>query len=78
MTDFEDLWHWQDEIETVVNALGYTIWSLRPDADSGTLRMELCQHLDENEASALCYQLPLPTSYEGAGPHGSIFLSVAG
>lgn len=76
--EYEDLWHRQDEIETVVNALGYTVWNLQPYGERGGLVLELCQHLDEHEASALCCQLPLPTDYEGEGSHGSRFVSVIG
>jgi hypothetical protein len=71
---YEDAWRWQDAIEAAVNALGFTVWSLDFNQEAGVFELELNEQLDEEALSAICYQLPLTTDYEGEGTQGSRFV----
>ena len=47
MTDFEAIWHTQDEIRTVVNAvLGECIFSLAYSHERMAIELELSAHLE--------------------------------
>ncbi len=72
MTDFEAIWHTQDEIRTVVNAvLGECIFSLAYSQERMAIEMELSVHIDEDVISDLACQFPVPTDYDGEGTEGS-------
>lgn len=60
-----------ETITTAVNACGYGIWDLCPA--NGGFRLELSTHIEEEDISNLCYQLPLMADYEGEGRNGSMF-----
>ena len=70
---YEDIWQIQDEITSAVNSLGYALWDLHYDRSSFSFHMELNAHLPENALSSFCYQMPLPTDYDGEGGYGSVF-----
>lgn len=65
LKDYTELWQLQDSITTAVNACGYGIWDLCPS--NGGFRLELSTHIEEEDISNLCCQLPLMTDYEGEG-----------
>ncbi|MCI1741725.1 MAG: hypothetical protein LKI18_05035 [Prevotella sp.] len=71
--EYEEIWTLEDAITTVVNATGKEIWDLRFNHKSGIIRLELCEHLEENEQAILIAQLTQNADYEGEGNHGSIF-----
>ena len=71
LKDYSELWQIQDCITTAVNACGYAIWDLRPS--SGGFRLELTSHIDEENISNFCCQLPLMADYNGEGKNGSLF-----
>lgn len=71
LKDYTELWQLQDSITTAVNACGYGIWDLCPS--NGGFRLELSTHIEEEDISNLCCQLPLMTDYEGEGRNGSMF-----
>ena len=74
MTDFDSIWHIQDEIRTVVDAaVGCGIWNLSYSERRGAIKLELTSHLDEDAVSDLCCQFPLPCDYDGEGARGSKF-----
>lgn len=70
---YEEAWIWQDRITTAANALGYTVWDLRYNGKSCSFALELEQTLGDEQISALCAHMPLPTDYDGVGGHGSRF-----
>lgn len=70
---YDDVWRLQDEITAAVNALGYTVWELSYNQQSGTFRLELNEHVQEEQVSTFCYQMPLTSDYEGEGSHGSLY-----
>ena len=70
---YEDSWRLQDKITAAVNALGYFVWDLRYNREAETFRLELNEHLQEDQESNFCYQMPLTTDYNGEGTHGSLF-----
>ena len=69
--DFSELWMLKDSITTVVEANGASVWDIHQSV--GALKVELCQHLDDEQMSELCCQFPLSADYEGEGTHGSVF-----
>lgn len=74
MTDYDSIWRTQDEIRTVVNAvLGECIWNLRYNDRRMAIELELSIALDDEQASDLCCQFPLPADHEGVGSKGSKF-----
>ncbi len=70
---YENAWQMQDEITSVVNALGWNIWELRYDREADAFRLEVYQHLDDEEQVQLVSQMSLSADYEGEGMHGSRF-----
>ena len=75
MTDFDSIWHTQDEIRTVVNAvLGECIWNLAYDERRGAIVLELTVTLEEDAVSDLCCQFPIPADYDGVGLRGTKFV----
>ena len=75
MTDFDSIWHTQDEIRTVVNAvLGECIWNLAYDERRGAIVLELSVTLEEDTISDLCCQFPIPVDYDGVGSRGTKFV----
>lgn len=66
-----DAWYMKDAIMTTVEANGYSVWDIRQTASG--FRVELNSILDDDAASMLCGQFPLPADYEGAGTHGTMF-----
>ena len=50
MTDFDSIWHTQDEIRTVVNAvLGECIWNLSYNERRMAIELELTTYLEEGQ-----------------------------
>lgn len=75
MIDFDSIWHTQDEIRTVVNAvLGECIYSLAYSQERMAIEMELSVHLDEDVMSELSCQFPVSADYDGEGAEGSMFV----
>ena len=75
MTDFDTIWHTQDEIRTVVNAvLGECIWNLAYDEKRSAIVLELSVTIDEDVISDLCCQFPIPADYDGMGSRGTMFV----
>ncbi len=70
MRDFTEIWQLQDAIITAVNACGHVVWDLHETSDG--FHLEFAEHLDEDEISNFCYQLPLSADYEGEGKNGSV------
>ena len=70
MRDFTEIWQLQDTIITAVNACCYGVWDLHETSDG--FHLELREHLDEDEISNLCCQLPLSADYDGEGKNGSV------
>ncbi|MCR5130369.1 MAG: hypothetical protein K6C10_02780 [Prevotella sp.] len=76
MTDYDSIWHLQDEMRTIVNAvLGETIWNLSYNEQRRAIELELSLHLEEESASNLCSQFPTTVDYDGEGTHGSKFVA---
>ena len=74
MTDYDSIWHTQDNIRTVVNAvLGECIWDLRYNEHRMAIELELNIHLEEEDIDALNSQFPLPADYDGTGTQGTRF-----
>ena len=74
MTDFDNIWHTQDEIRTVVNAvLGECIWNLSYNECRTAIELELRVTLDGDAIDNLCCQLPITADYDGVGTKGSRF-----
>lgn len=73
LSKYDDVWRLQDEITAAVNALGYTVWELSYNQQSGTFRLELNEHVEDDQTSTICYQMPLTADYEGEGSHGSLY-----
>ena len=65
---YENAWQMQDEITSVVNALGWNTWELRYDREADAFRLEVYQ-----EQVQLVSQMSLSADYEGEGMHGSRF-----
>ena len=75
MIDFDSIWHTQDEIRTVVNAvLGECIWNLAYDERRSVIVLELTVILDEDAISDLCCQFPIPADYDGVRSRGTKFV----
>ena len=75
MTDWDSIWRSQDEIRTVVNAaLGECVWNLGYSEKRMGIELELTIHLDEDAASDLSCQFPLPCDYDGEGTRGTKFV----
>ncbi len=75
MTDYDSIWHRQDEIRTVVNAvLGECIWNLAYDERRRAVVLELTLSLDEDAVCDLCSQFPIAADYDGLGPRGTRFV----
>lgn len=75
MTDWDSIWRSLDEIRTVVNAvLGESIWNLGYSEKRMAVELELTTHLDEEAASDLSCQFPLPCDYDGEGAKGTKFV----
>ena len=70
---YEDIWQIQDEITSVVNSLGFSLWDLHYDRLSFSFHLELPTHLPDDALSSFCFQMPLPADYEGEGTYGSVF-----
>ena len=68
---FQELWLHRDKITTMVDANGYSVWDMRQSGQ--TIYVELCQHLNDDQQTALCCQFPFSADYDGEGSHGSIF-----
>lgn len=71
INDFIDQWQTMDVITAVVNANGFSVWSLCHNDSSFSL--ELTSHISEEEITNLCGQFSLSTSYCGEGEQGSVF-----
>ncbi len=75
MTDFDSIWHIQDEIHAVVNAVvGEKIWNLAYNNNRQAIELELNLHLEEEIANDLCSQFSIPADYDGEGSHGTKFV----
>ena len=75
MTDFDSIWHVQDEIRTVVNAVqGECIYSLAYSPERMAIELELSVHLDEDAISNLSCQFPVSADYDGEGTEGTKFV----
>ena len=75
MTDFDSIWRAQDEIRTVVSAvLGESIWNLNYNNRRNAIELELTAVLEDDAASILCCQFPLPADYDGIGKYGTKFV----
>lgn len=75
MTDFDSIWHIQDEIHAVVNAvLGEKIWNLAYNNNRQAIELELTIHLEEDISNNLCSQFTLPADYDGEGKHGTKYV----
>ena len=60
MTDFDTIWHTQDEIRTVVNAvLGECIWNLSYNERRMAIELELTKYLEEEDADPNLLELYL-------------------
>lgn len=70
---YEDSWKLADEITSSVNAQNLSVWDLRYNREAETFRLELNEHLQDDQLSKFCYQMPLTTDYDGEGAHGSMF-----
>lgn len=70
---YEDSWRLQDEITASVNAIGYSVWDLHYNQEANTFRLELNEHLKDDQLSNFCFQMPLTTDYDGEGSRGSMF-----
>lgn len=68
--DYTAIWQQQDAITTIVNANGFGIWDLH--IANGGFHLELDAHLDDEQISDFCPQLPLTADYSGEGGHGTI------
>ena len=71
MDDYTDFWQLEDSITTIVEANGFSVWGMQKIGNC--IKMELAQHLDEEDMSMLCCQLPLTADYDGEGTQGTIF-----
>ena len=75
MTDFDTIWHTQDEIIMVVNAvLGECIWNLTYNEQRIAIELELTKYLEEEEVDTLINQFPVPADYDGVGSKGTKFV----
>lgn len=68
---FQELWLHRDKITTVVDANGYSVWDMRQSGQ--TIYVELCEHLNDDQQTALCCQFPFSADYDGEGMQGTIF-----
>lgn len=75
MTDFDSIWHIQDEIRTIVNAvLGECIFYLAYSPDRKAIELELSVYLEEDTISDLCSQFSISADYDGEGTNGTKFV----
>lgn len=75
MTDFDSIWHIQDEIRTIVNAvLGECIFYLAYSPDRKAIELELSVHFEEDTISDLCSQFSISADYDGEGTNGTKFV----
>ncbi|MBR1558248.1 MAG: hypothetical protein IJ647_10955 [Prevotella sp.] len=75
MTDFDTIWHTQDEIRTVVNAvLGECIRNLCYNERRMGIELELTLYLEEESADALINQFSVSADFDGVGSHGTKFI----
>ncbi len=75
MTDYDSIWHIQDEIRTVVNAvLGECIWTLNYNKHRMAIELELTMPLEEDDADMLMSQFPVAADYDGVGSKGTKFV----
>ena len=74
MTDFDSIWRTQDEIRTVVNAVGECIWNLSYNERRMAIELELAKYLEEEEVDKLINQFPIPADYDGVGSKGTKFV----
>lgn len=70
INDYQRIWQLQDAITTVVDANGYSVWSLRHTG--GGFQLELTEHIQEEQAMELCGQFPMDADYTGEGHTGTI------
>ena len=70
---YENVWNQEDDITTIVNAIGKEVWDMKYDETSGLIRLELSDHLQEQEQNVFIAHLSSNADYEGEGSHGSIF-----
>lgn len=70
---YEDSWRLQDEITASVNAIGYSVWDLHYNQEANKFRLELNEHLKDDQLSNFCFQMSLTTDYDGEGSRGSMF-----
>jgi len=70
---YEDIWQIQDEITSAVNSLGFSLWDMHYDRQSFSFRIELNEHLPDDDISSFCSQMPLSADYDGEGNCGSVF-----
>lgn len=71
--NYEESWRVQDEITTVVNAMGYSVWGMTLKTGGYGFTVTLNERLDEEEITVLCSQMPFSVDYDGVGTHGSVF-----
>ena len=75
MISYDLIWHTQDEIRTVVNAvLGEYIWNLSYSERRIAIELELTVTLDDDAIGNLCSQFPITADYDGIGAKGSKFV----
>lgn len=75
MTDFDSIWHKQDEIRTVVDAvIGCGIWNLAYNQRRDAIELELDVRIDEETADKLCNQFTIAADYDGVGTRGTKFV----
>ena len=75
MTNWDNIWRFQDETRTVVDAaIGCGIWGIRYSSKPEAIELELATHLDEDAVNDLCCQFPLPCDYDGEGTRGTKFV----
>ena len=74
MIDFDEIWRYQDEVRTQVNAcLGDCVWDINYNLARHCVELELDRHLDDEKLERMTSQFTLTADYEGEGEHGSMF-----
>ena len=74
MIDFDEIWRYQDEVRTQVNAyLGDCVWDINYNLARHCVELELDRHLDDEKLERMTSQFTLTADYEGEGEHGSLF-----
>lgn len=68
--NYAEIWQAKDAITTVVEANGYAVYDLKQNKQG--FRLELNSHIDDEAASYLCGQFPIPADYFGEGGQGTI------